>query len=52
MSDENESVKPSVAKLQTRSAPKRSNGFDTKHELNLALIIVCVGALAYYIFRQ
>jgi len=31
---------------------KDNDSFKSKHELNLALIIICVGGLAYYIFHK
>ena len=44
-SEETESVtmKPPMAKLQTQTTPKDVHGFNSQHELNLALIIVSIG---------
>lgn len=36
---------------QTRTTQKDNDGFNSKHEVNLALIIIGVGGLAWFLFR-
>lgn len=36
---------------QARTTQKDNGGFNSKHEVNLALIIIGAGALAWYLFR-
>lgn len=46
-------VKKSEVKLtgQARTTQKDNDGFNSKHEVNLALIIIGVGDLAWFPFR-